>query len=162
MNEFYIEQLVKRNSSKGKMMISAILLGIGIVSLLGSIVISIFLLVGAVVGIGGYYFITQNNSLEFEYLYINGQLDIDKIISMRKRKHVYSMEVNDMIIIAPLGADQLKGYQDIKQLDFSSNTGTGTVYKAVIQKDGEKVGVLLEPNEKIIHAMKMIAPRKVI
>ncbi len=162
MNEFYIEQLVKRNSSKGKMVLSAFLMALGIICLAGGVLVNMVLLSGAVISLVLYYFIAQGNSLEFEYLYINGQLDIDKIISMKKRKHAYSMDMNDLVVIAPLGSDQLMGYQDIKLIDFSSKNGKNTVYKAVVVKNGEKVGVLLEPNEKILNAMKLIAPRKVL
>lgn len=56
------------------------------------LMIGIFLGAGAIYG--GYYLL-QSLDLEYEYIFTNGDLDIDKIIAKRSRKRLISVKVND-------------------------------------------------------------------
>ena len=43
---------------------------------------------------GGLHFI-RNLDLEYEYIFTNGDLDVDKVIAARSRKHLVTLKVND-------------------------------------------------------------------
>ena len=61
----------------------------------------LILLLALVLGIVDYIFIPKL-SVEFEYLYVNGELDIDRIYSQSRRKRAASYELSNMEILAPL------------------------------------------------------------
>ena len=48
------------------------------------------------------YFKLPSFDLEFEYLYVNGELDVDKIMSKTKRKRVARIDMDKVELIAPL------------------------------------------------------------
>ena len=58
-----------------------------------------------------------------EYLFINGDFDIDMIMSKTKRKKVKSFKLSESDLAAPLDShrmDYYNGNQNMKVLDFSS------------------------------------------
>lgn len=82
----------------------------------------LILLLALVLGIVDYIFIPKL-SVEFEYLYVNGELDIDRIYSQSRRKRAASYELSNMEILAPYQSHQLDSYkknQSIKRYNYSS------------------------------------------
>ena len=72
------------------------------------------------------------------------------------------MNVNDMDLLAPLGAGELNQYKASKVLDFSSRMPNAKCYVMVITKDGQQTKVIFEPEQVILDGIRMLAPRKVI
>ena len=101
-------------------------------------------------------------NVEYEYLYVNGDLDVDKIMSRAKRKRMFSMNVSEMELLAPADAPELRQYQNARTLDFSSGTGQAKLYTLVVADHGELKKVIFEPNETIVEGLFVLAPRKVI
>ena len=100
--------------------------------------------------------------MEYEYLFLNGDLDIDKIMNKSKRKKVFNANVSDMELLAPVDAAELSQYRNARTLDFSSHTGQAKMYALVLSGQGETRKVIFEPNETIVEGFYMLAPRKVI
>lgn len=73
----------------------------------------LILLLALVLGIVDYIFIPKL-SVEFEYLYVNGELDIDRIYSQSRRKRAASYELSNMEILAPYQSHQLDSYKTIR------------------------------------------------
>ena len=161
MSDFYTEQLVKKKP-EGKDIIIKILLVFCTVLSFFFVLLLPFLLILPVLMIVLDYFMFRRLDLEYEYLYVNGDLDIDKIMGKQKRKRVFSMNVNDMDLLAPLGAGELNQYRTGKVLDFSSHMPNARCYVMVITKDGHQTKVIFEPEQVILDGMRMLAPRKVI
>ena len=107
-------------------------------------------------------FMFRRLNVEYEYLFVNGDLDVDKIMSRAKRKRMFSMNVSEMELLAPSDAPELRQYQNAKTLDFSSGTGQAKLYTLVVADHGELKKVVFEPNETIIEGFFVLAPRKVI
>lgn len=161
MNEFYMEQLVPRKTAvKKDSMIRNICFLLTIIMGLLTIVLPIFI-IGAIIFIVIDVMLVKNSSVEYEYLYLNGDLDIDKVIAKQKRKRSYTFNMNDVIVIAPTNSGEVRPYQNVKTLDFSSGVESSSVYKVVLVKNSEKESILIEPNEALLSGMKMVAPRKV-
>ena len=99
-------------------------------------------------------------NLEYEYIYYNGDIDIDVIKGMIKRKRLFSVNVKTLEVLAPTGSIELQQYKNVKTYDCSSNTGNKT-YEMVFVKSEKTVKVIFEPNETILNGMRMFAPRKV-
>ncbi len=162
MGENYVEQLVKQKMTTKSMLIVAGLVFLSFVS----VVVGLFILPGmfiipVVVIFLAYYFGKRFTSLEFEYVYYNGEVDIDRIMGMESRKRFVTISAKDMEILAPSGSSALQPYQNLKVYDCSTNTGAHA-YEVVTEKKGQKVRIIFEPNKEILDGMRMFAPRKVL
>ncbi|MGN1181211.1 MAG: DUF6106 family protein [Suilimivivens sp.] len=119
------------------------------------------LLLGLVFGVAA-YFIYLNADLEYEYLYVDKELTIDKVMAKSKRKRVATFQLDKMEIVAPLKSwhlDNFKNRSD-KTVDYSSGVEKQPEKRFVFFYDGQKK-VIFEPNEEMIKAMQFVAPRKV-
>lgn len=107
-------------------------------------------------------------SVEYEYVFCDGQLDFDKIMGKAKRKNMLKVDFEQVEIIAPSNSHALDSYknQNIKKLNYyslDSQAKTYTLIGASLGKsEGEKVRILFEPSEKMIECMKLKSPRKVV
>lgn len=161
MNEFYTEQLVKQKATLSTMIKKSAVVVFVIVMFLVALLISLAAIPLFIGAVALAVFLWKRFNLEFEYLYYNGDLDIDKIMGMQKRKRVFSANVKIMEVIAPSGSFELQQYQNLKKYDCSTNSGNKT-YEMVIPHKGQKVRVIFEPNEKILQDLRRWEPRKVI
>lgn len=85
MSDLYSELLVKKEPTAKDAIIKYGLIGATVVFAFGGIFIHPLLLIGAI-GLGiACYFIVPKTSLEFDYLFVNGELDITKVMSQSKR-----------------------------------------------------------------------------
>ena len=160
MNECLTEQLVKRSKTVATAVKKVGLIAATVVSILLGFVHPMLVWVTAIMIIVDIFLFKRMN-VEFEYVYFNGDLDIDKIMDMQSRKRVFSTNIKEMEVIAPSGSVELHPYQRTKTLDFSTQNSDDKVYEMVTLFKGETVKVLFNPNEKILNGMKNMAPRKV-
>lgn len=119
------------------------------------------LIIGVVIGIAA-YFIYMNANLEYEYLYVDKELTIDKVMAKSKRKKAAAFDMEKMEIMAPLNSHQLDSYKNrnVKTVDYSSGEEKQPDLRYAFYYDG-KQKVIFEPNEEMVKAIQMIAPRKV-
>ena len=86
MNDSYSELLVKKKQTAKDLIIKFLLIGLiaatAVLGLMGIIFAWIATLILGVVA----YFVLPNLDLEYEYVYVNGELDIDKIMSKFQEK----------------------------------------------------------------------------
>ena len=160
MNEFLTEQLVKRKQTFATTLKKAGLIAATVISAFLILIFPIFTLI-TVILIFVDNFLFKRMNVEYEYVYFNGDLDIDKIMNMQSRKKLFSTNIKEMEVLAPFGSAELHPYQRLKVLDFSTLNPEDKVYEMVTSFKGETVRVLFNPNEKILNEMKNMAPRKV-
>jgi len=161
MNEFYTEHLIKQKPTAKTMAMKALYIVLCVLAVLAMFVIPFGYIITVIVIFVVATFFKRLN-LEFEYLFINGDLDIDKIMGQERRKRVFSTNVKEIEIMAPISYAELKPYENLKKLDCSSATDNKNVFGLVASYKGEKLFVIFEPNETIINGMKYLAPRKVL
>lgn len=91
-------------------------------------------------------------NVEYEYVYVDGQLDFDMILGGEKRKTALRIELDDADVIAPLNSEKMAGYQHLRQKNFTSlEEGIEPYAIATKLPDKEdKVVLLFEPNRKMI------------
>ncbi|MDD3368721.1 MAG: hypothetical protein PHP50_07495 [Lachnospiraceae bacterium] len=106
------------------------------------------------------YWIYLNTDIEYEYLYQEKELTVDKIMAKSTRKTMGSYVLDKMEIIAESGAWQLDAYKNrqVEVLDYSSGKKTSNTY--VIYYDGNKK-IVFEPSEEMVKQMKNSAPSKI-
>ena len=166
MSDLYTEVLVKKQQTGKDKAIKGVLIFFTVLFAAAGIMMNpLILLLALVLGIVDYIFIPKL-SVEFEYLYVNGELDIDRIYSQSRRKRAASYELSNMEILAPYQSHQLDSYknkQSIKRYNYSSGIeGQGhTQYAFVISKDNTMKMVIFEPDEVMLKDIRNRAPRKV-
>lgn len=165
MSDLYAEVLVKRQATAKDNLIKALLIAAAAVSLLASIFVNPLLLVVAVAFGVACYFVIPKTDLEFEYLFVNGELDIDVIMGKMKRKRLKSYQMQEVEIIAPLSShrvDYYKGNTRMKTLDYSSGVDANKRYLMVVNDSKEGAcKVILEPGDELAEYMKKAAPSKI-
>ena len=107
MTEFMTEQLVKREETFATKAKKALLIVVAVLVFLVALAVPILMLVAFIV-LAAVMFLFRRMNVEFEYLYFNGDLDIDKIFNKQSRKRMFRTNIKqDMYLIAPTGAPEL-------------------------------------------------------
>lgn len=161
MNETYVEWLVKRKTPSYMAFLKILTIMLAVCFIVVGFVILPALLIGLVFGVAA-YFIYMNSDLEYEYLYVDRELAVDKVMAKSKRKRVASFELDKMEIVAPLKSWHLDNYRNRndKLTDYSSGEEKKPDRRYVFYYEGQRK-VIFEPNEEMVKAMQMAAPRKV-
>lgn len=169
MGDVFKEQLVKKESNAKNALIKGGVIG---ATLLIFLILSAFNsnpLVSAVFPfvflalIGGAYFLFTMQNVEYEYIYTNGELDIDRITNRSRRKRVFSSDIRAMEIVAHIeDKDYANEFANLqKTMDFSSGKIKPNTYVARISYGEKMVKLIIEPNETIQQAMStVLSPRK--
>lgn len=161
MNDSFIELLVPRKTRAQDILIRCLLIAVTAALALATFMnpILMVLLVGA---IAADYFLLPRLSVEYEYAYVNGELDVDAVYARSSRKHLASYDLRNVECIAPVNSHELDSYDaSWKTVDYTSLDPSAKVYAAVLSSNGTRMKVLLELNEEMLSDLKMRNPRKV-
>ncbi len=161
MNESYVECLVARRPSGGMKALKVLLIVVTVIGILGGM-IAFPLLIVAVAAAVGAYFASLYSSLEYEYLYVDKEISVDKILNKSKRKKAEKFELDRMEIFAPVNSWHLDNYKNrqFKTTDYSSGVAGQPDRRYAMIYNGERK-ILFEPNQEMVKAMQAVAPRKV-
>ncbi len=161
MNETYVEWLVKKKTPAYMTLLRILSVMLTVCFVLVGLAYVPALLVGIALGVGA-YFIYMNSDLEYEYLYVDKELTVDKVMAKSKRKRVAVFDIGKMEILAPVKSWRLDNYKNRtdKAVDYSSGEEKQPDTRYVMFYNG-KQKVIIEPNEELIKAIQMVAPRKV-
>ncbi len=161
MGDFYTEQLIKKQGDMKDLVIKAVLVAVAIVSVLTVFIFPMGLLFPIII-IALVWFLISRLNVEYEYLYVNGDLDIDKIMNKSKRKRVFSTNVKEMELLAPVDSPKLGQFGNAKVINLSSGRADARLYAMVVANNGQTAKLIFEPNDTIIEGLFMLAPRKVV
>lgn len=108
------------------------------------------------------YFLNMYTNLEYEYLYLDKEIVIDKVLAKSKRKRVATYSVESMEVMAPVNSYHLDNYKNrsVKVKDYSIGEVRQPDLRYVMYCEGGQK-VLISPSEEMVKAIKNIAPRKV-
>lgn len=165
MSDLYSELLVKKEPTGKDAFLKFGSIGLTVLLVLAGILIyPVFLIAAVVVGVLAYMFVIPSTDLEFEYLFVNGEMDIDKVMAKSKRKKMKTINITEADLVAPLNSHRLdyyNGNQKLKVVDYSSGNPQHKRF-AVIMKDGtELCKFIIEPDENMAKSIKNSAPSKV-
>ncbi len=162
MSDVYVECLVKaKQSTMGKFFKVLLITLTVIFGLMAMVGIVIGLIVAVVTGVGA-YFVNLYTDLEYEYLYLDKELTVDKVMAKSKRKRVGTYSVDRMEVLAPIKSYHLDSFKNrtVKEKDYSIGEELQPDQRYVIYYEGgEKL--ILSPSEELVKALKNVAPRKV-
>lgn len=164
MNENYAEYLVKRKTPVYVYILNAVMSVITLISIFLALTTGILSVI--LMFVFGFltYLSYRNTRVEYEYLFVTGQLSIDKILGKSARKKAFECSMEEIQIIAPSDSYVLNDYklQNQKTLDLSSKIPGARTYTAMIQSGGNSTKLIFEPNDKMIQCFRQTSPRKVV
>jgi hypothetical protein len=162
-NDTFVEQLIRRNRPGGETLfkIGAILIGL----ILGGLAFwwlgAFFAVIFTVIVILEFFAFVYTVK-EYEYSFINGDLDIDMIQGKRKRKQVFSGSCRGISLMAPVEDKKPEG-NFAQTLDFAISPKSPDRWFFIYEKeDGSKSLIYINPNERMLAAFKDYLGRKMI
>mgnify|MGYP007041552486 FL=1 len=158
LNDGYAEHIVKGKTPAGVMMgmiAGAVLIVVGVAGLFIPQFVSLGVLV---VIIGGVIFgvCISRKDTEYEYIMVNEDVDVARIIAKKSRKKMCSFSNNDVKFIAKSDSiyldNELQQDSSIRTRDYTSHDPRyeDGVYVFVLNKNGKTEFVKLELSDKTI------------
>lgn len=112
-----------------------------------------------------FYLVHKYNFIEYEYTYIEGELDFDRIYAKSRRKSVAKIDMDDLIMIAPEGSREVSNYErdsSVSCKDCSTRLPENRKYEAVYKNTKGTYRILFEPDENMLDLISVKNPRKVV
>ena len=165
MNGLYTEHCIKKNPSPLQRIGKFALIAVIILFIAGGFFLASGILIFlGMASIAAAYFLFPLFNIEYEYVFVDGQIDFDRICGQEKRKTMLRVDLDNIEIMAPIGSHRLDSYrnqQGLTVMDFTSNTVPDNVYGLFTSREGNKIFVRFEPSEKMLDYSRQKAPRKV-
>lgn len=166
MGDNYAETIIRKKMTTGTLffrifvVLFATFISVGLYIYLQSLAAILILVVAFLT-----YIVFRGTELEYEYLYVNGQLDIECIYSKKKRKPAKSFNFDKLEVMAPLKHQKILAYEhrtDLKEFNFTSGYAERDIYVAILVGQTGKLGRLyFEPSQEMVKAMYAHTPSKV-
>ena len=164
MGDLYSELLVKKDKTAKDSLLKYGLIVLTVLAVFAGLIITpLALIIAVALGIAC-YFVIPKTDVEYEYLFINGDFDIDMIMSKTKRKKVKSFKLSESDLAAPLDSHRMDYYnsnQKLKVQDFSSGNPEHKRFAIVCRDGADTCKVIIEPDEILAKTMRNTAPSKV-
>ena len=163
MSEAYVECLVKAKGPLIFKILRALLYALCAVAFLSMVIgTGVFgVILGLALGAAGYY-VGMLGEVEYEYLYIDKEFSVDKILAQTRRKKVATYTMERMEIMAPIKSYRLDNFKNrqTKDVDYSIGYEDKPDGRYVFYYEGgEKI--IISPSEEMVKVMKNANPRKV-
>ena len=105
----------------------------------------------------------RNFDLEYEYIYTNGDLDIDMVKGRKTRKRMIGLSCKNIELMASdknmTYKRDFEGGNFAKKYNAVFNPADGRVYHVIFSKDGERSLLTFQPPVKLLEAMQKMNPR---
>lgn len=160
--EQYMEHMVKKQTTMGDRAIRIVCILLIVLLAAGGIIFPPLWFVAVVFWAIYRYFIYPLTDLEYEYLYVDKSLTVDKIMAKEKRKTIATYEIDRMELLVPANSYRLAEYRnkEMKTVGFwSLDESDDHVPFAMIYEGGLKV--LLDLPKDFVKIIQNNAPRKV-
>ena len=130
--------------------------------LIGSFMNSLILLAIAGVVYGAIVF-SRNFRLEYEYIFTNGDLDIDIVKAQQSRKRLTSLKCKSIEVMASdANMTHKRAFENesiSKKFNAVYDPAAGGIYHALYLVDGERFMLTFQPPKRLLAAMKNGNPR---
>lgn len=164
LNSGVVEQLLQRKTSTGSVMARLGGMLLSIISVLALFIIPLFGIF--IMVLFGYitFKIWQFTDVEYEYTFFQGEMQIDRVRGRKRRKNicVFNMEQTEYVV----PSDDARAGEFDNQLKRTMKLASGfagrKTYVAIVRGTAGITKVVFEPNEKLINAMYISKPSKVV
>ena len=158
--DIYSEVTVSKKLAKNPKKLQNILkITAAIVTFLGIFVF--FLFIPAAILWIIYFFSTRFLEVDYEYIQVNDNMDIDMVMGNVARRNMVTFSLNEVILVAPWDSDTLGRFGSIKPMDFSARDPRNRPYVMICNLNGQTKKFYLQLNDKMLKTLKMQIPSKV-
>ena len=120
-----------------------------------SLFIALPVLVG-IIALG--VFLLNSTNYEYEYIFTNGEIDIDKIVAKRKRKRLLNVEVKNFSAFGKL--DEVINKKDsLTKIFFDDGVAENTFFAEFNCSETGQTRLFFSPNERLLNNIKTYLPR---
>ena len=157
MNDVFVEQIVKKRATVKDNLIKSAILFVAVI--LASVFFMFvpsqffggFALLLAVGSLVFAWYLMSGMNLEYEYIFTNGEIDIDKISAKRKRKRVLTVAISSFDDFGKYDAEKIKSHNIKNIVEVCESLSYENTYYAVFRgKDGNNHLLVFTPNERFI------------
>lgn len=167
MADTFVECLVQRKTPAYAALVKSVMIALIVVTLFLSMLGAYVLFIATILLVVAAIFLFPRFSVEYEYVFLGDELDVDIIMNKSKRKskgkylmsRVETVAMKNSSEIRPIMSNPKSQYTVV---DYTTDHGDQGVYAMIYSDEKGKQLVLFEPNEKLLKAMKYNSPRKVI
>jgi hypothetical protein len=101
--------------------------------------------------------------VEYEYAFTNGEIDVDKIIGMRKRTRILTFNIKDIEVLAEENSDFIRDFSTatLKEINAIPRKFNHSAYIAMITGRGQKIQLRFSPDEEFLALCFRYNPRAV-
>lgn len=161
-----VEQVSRKKKSMSGILRKVMVIFAVFFVVLGITISQSFMLAGFL--LAGLYFVYDVFSRkDYEYTLENDVLTIDVIYGKKYRKTAHILELRNMEVTAPHWHESVARYkknggtEKIKKYDYTSYDDDVPYYTMIVTEDGNKIKLLLDLTEEMLHTIKMQHPQKV-
>ena len=115
-----------------------------------------FLLLCGIISLG--IFLLNSTNYEYEYIFTNGELDIDKIIAKRKRKRILNVEVRNFSNFGK--AEEILNKKDrLTKINADDGITENIFFAEFNCSETGQTRLFFSPNDKLLNNFKKYLPR---
>ncbi len=161
MDKGYYEFMVKGKPNTTAKILKVVLLILTVLTLIGAFLLGnmILIILGIAFGVGT-YFSSMYTDVEYEYLYLEKELSIDKVFNKERRKHVETLSLDKAQVFAPEKSSKLDNFGNVqgKVTDYSSAEENNGLKKYVMFYEGNRK-IFFSLDEEMVKVFKNKCPR---
>lgn len=159
LSDTYVEQSVQAKPGFDyflKIFISIALIVVGIPLIIGGL--GLFMIAFGIVLLVVF---AGDSRVEYEYTLTNGSVDIAAIYNASRRKEKMQFDLGNVTMVVPKDSNRINPQEKfLKKYSFLSKKGEGQQISIILEENGKKILVDMEPNEKSMEHIKMFAKNK--
>ena len=160
--EIYCEKTIHRQITSNPDKIKKFFLALFLLPLFLGIVFSGWFFIPAAIMAFMYIWTLKNVEMDYDYLLVNKELEIDRVLAGSSRKHILTLDLGQVLLIAPKGAEELEPYEGILLKDFSAANPSDPPYIVVCLIYGEKRRLAVQFPDDMIQLIRRQIPDRVI
>lgn len=171
--DIFIEYMVKKKKGMQDylLMFGISLFGVAALFLVFVILMSIIPQIASIIlllvvgGFYGIYRLITSFNLEYEYSLVNSEMDVDKIINVRKRKRLTTVNLKGLEAFGTIGGSRSEYESYLRKanvekifacIDKNDDSACFAVYN---EKEHQKM-LVFNPNDKMVDRIKKLNPFK--
>lgn len=160
MDNFY-EQLVATHKTGIYKLMNVCVYFFGVIAIIFLALIPVFI-VSLSIAVAC-YFGKKKLYTEYEYAFTNGEIDIDKIVEMKKRKRVLSFQIREVELLAPEDSYYVKDFTNKPSniVSFYPKTNDKKIYVAMITGGNQRTMLRFVPSDEFLDLCYKYNPRAV-
>jgi len=151
--DIYVEYIFDKPASLRRLLLKDLLIGIGVIFFVYSMFVPIFVPVVFVYAVFVYYF-NRSMKREYEFILLNQELSIDYVIAKSSRRHLYTVDLHDLI--AYTRTDAKVKY---KTRQFVSYSCKDPVYTLLLKHNNRYECIKINANDKLWRGIMQTHPQ---